>query len=52
MYQFVSGFINITDEAWQVCTILLASQLPVASHLTFVYSLIINFEASKYDYYT
>ena len=57
MYQFVSGFINITDlnidVEWQVCTILLVSQLPVCIFClcsdnwpTF------NFEVSKYDYYT
>ena len=46
MYQFVSGFINITDlnidVEWQVCTTLLVSQPPFASDLSFVYALIIG----------
>ena len=47
MYQFVFGFINITDLSidveWQVCTTLLVSQLsPFASDLIFVYALIIG----------
>ena len=57
MYQFVSGFINITDDVeWQVCTTLLVSHSPFASDLTFVCALILmstfSFEVSKYDYYT
>ena len=44
MYQFVSGFINITDlnidVEWQVCTTLLVSQFSFASDLTFVHALI------------
>ena len=47
MYQFVFGFINVTDLSidveWQVCTTLLVSQLsPFAFDLTFVYALIIG----------
>ena len=47
MYQFVFGFINITDVSidveWQVCTTLLVSQLsPFASDLICVYALIIG----------
>ena len=47
MYQFVFGFINITDLSidveWQVCTTLLVSQLsPFASDHIFVYALIIG----------
>ena len=47
MYQFVFGFINITDLSIdvesQVCTTLLVSQLsPFASDLIFVYALIIG----------
>ena len=47
MYQFVFGFINITDLSidveWQICTTLLVSQLsPFASDLIFVYALIIG----------
>ena len=40
MYQFVFGFINVTDLSidveWQVCTTLLVS------HIIFVYALIIG----------
>ena len=47
MYQFVFGFINITDLSidveWQVCTTLLVSQLSAfASDLIFIYALIIG----------
>ena len=47
MYQFVLGFINITDLSidveWQLCTTLLVSQLsPFASYLIFAYALIIG----------
>ena len=47
MYEFVFGFINVTDLSidvgWQVCTTLLVSQLsPFASDLIFVYALIIG----------
>ena len=47
MYQFVLGFLNITDLSidieWQVCTTLLVSQLsPFASDIIFVYALIID----------
>ena len=47
MYQFVFGFINITDLSIdvesQVCTTLLVSQLsPFASDLIFVHALIIG----------
>ena len=47
MYQFVFGFIHITDLSidveWQVCTTLLVSQLsPFTSDLIFVYALIIG----------
>ena len=47
MYQFVFGFINITDLSidveWQVCTTFLVSQLsPFVSDLIFVYALIIS----------
>ena len=57
MYQFVSGFINITDlnidVEWQVCTTLLVSQIPVCIFcLCFDNWLTFNFEVSKYDYYT
>ena len=46
MYQFVSGFINITELSW--CSmagmhhICLSANIPFASHLTFVYALIIG----------
>ena len=60
MYQFVFGFISITDLSidveWQVCTTLLVSQLSLfASDLILVYVdnwPTFNFEVSKYDYYT
>ena len=46
MYQFVSGFINITDlnidVEWQVCNTLLVINSLFASDLTFVYALIIG----------
>ena len=47
MYQFVSGFTNMTDLSidveWQVYTTLLVSQLsPFAADLIFVYALIIG----------
>ena len=47
MYQFVFGFINMTDLSidveWQVCTTLLVGQLSMfTSDLIFVYALIIG----------
>ena len=60
MYQFVSGFINITelniDVEWQICTTLLVGQLTVCilSYFCLYFDnwLTFNFEVSKYDYYT
>ena len=46
MYQFISGFINITDlnidAEWQVYTTCLSVTSPFGSFLTFVYALIIG----------